>query len=276
MKNFVKTLLVIIFIPVFTIAVVLASIKFQLLSPQFWKSSLLQHNVYNALSQMTKTMAASKTVKGGGNPQDIKILTDIATPELIKDFMERNITNILDYANGKRPDLMAYIPISKVPISKIPKNLAPKSVGLNSEELPLTSLMSKFNISQDSLPLSQIVIVGKTATNLLATASILSVIILIALFVLSEKGSNFISIGLTFIFSGLVVEIIVRILNIISMNLIKTPSGDLNFGASILAIVGPVILTELLKLWGLIGAIMIGIGIVVLFLKKPIHNLDRV
>lgn len=271
MKNFVKTLLVIIFIPVFTIAVVLASIKFQLLSPQFWKSSLLQHNVYNALSQMTKTMAASKTVKGGGNPQDIKILTDIATPELIKDFMERNITNILDYANGKRPDLMAYIPISK-----IPKSLAPKSVGLNSEELPLTSLMSKFNISQESLPLSQIVIVGKTATNLLVTASILSVIILIALFVLSEKGSNFISIGLTFIFSGLVVEIIVRILNIISMNLIKTPSGDLNFGASILAIVGPVILTELLKLWGLIGAIMIGIGIVVLFLKKPIHNLDRV
>lgn len=276
MKNFVKTLLVIIFIPVFTIAVVSASIKFQLLSPQFWKISLSQHNVYYDLSQTVKTLADSTTTKGGGNPLDIKILTDIMTPELIQDFMERNITNILDYANGKRTDLIAYIPISKVPISKIPKNLAPKSVGLNSEELPLTSLMSKFNISQDSLPLSQIVIVGRTASNLLVATSILSVIILIALFVLSEKGSNFISIGLTFIFSGLVIEIIVRILNIISMNLIKTPPGDLNFGASILTIISPVVLAELLKLWGLIGAITIGFGIVILFLKKPIHDLDRV
>lgn len=268
MKNFLKTILVIIFIPVFTIAVVSSSVKFQLLSPEFWKNTLSENNVYKEMSLAIKGMVVSKTIKGGGNPQDIKMLTDIATPELIKDFTERNLTNILDYANGKRTDLIAYIPISK-----IPKNLAPKSVGLNSEELPLVALMSKFNIRQDSLPLSQIAYFGRSVNYFLIFSSIVSLLIAISLFALTDRGKHFFSIGIMLLLSGALVILLDRVLNWINVSMTKNIIPDPNFGISMLKIIGPVILSEFLKPWSMIGAILVGIGIAILFIKKPAEQL---
>jgi hypothetical protein len=268
MKNLLKTILVIIFIPAFTITVIAALVKFQLLSPKFWKNSLSEHHAYKDLSQTIKTLAESSTVKGGGNPRDIKILTDVMTPELIQDFTERNITNILDYANGKRPDLVAYIPLDK-----IPKSLAPKSVGLNQEELPFASLLSKFNIGQNSIPFTQIAYFGRSVNYILIFSSVISLLIAIVLFALTDSGKHFFSIGIMFLLSGALVILLNRVLSWINVSMTKNTIPDPNFGTAMLKIIGPVILSEFLKPWSIIGAILVGIGIVIFFLKKPAQQL---
>lgn len=271
MAGFIKTILVIIFIPVFTIAVIATSVKYQLLSPKFWKNTLSQNNVYKDIAATVKTLADSKTIKGGGNPRDIKILTDVVTPELTQDFMEKNITNILDYANGKRKDLIAYIPISK-----IPKNLAPKSVGLNQEEIPFDSLLAKFNIGQNALPLTQIAYFGKAVNYVLVFSYAVSLVIAILLFVLTEKGSRFFSFALALTLSGILIAAIVRLLNFAHQNFLSNPVTDSHFGISILKILGPLVLSELLMVWNVVGITAIVVGLIFMFIKKPGATPDHV
>lgn len=271
MKNFIKTVLVIVFIPMFAIAVVSTSVKYQLLSPKFWGNTLSQNNIYKDVASTVKILAESKTVKGGGNPVDIKILTDIMTPELVQDFMEKNITNILDYANGQRTDLVAYLPISK-----IPKSLAPKSVGLNQEEIPFDSLLTKFNIGQNSLPLTQIAYFGRVVDYLLVISYSICLIIALILFLLTENGSRFFSFGLALMLSGVLIEAVVYVLNLAHQNFSKNPTIDINFGISILKILGPVVLSELLKVWNFVAITTMVVGFAFLFLRKPALKSDRV
>src|SRR3989344_7248141 len=121
MKFVTKLFLIILFIPLCLAAVLVATVKFQFLDTNFWKTNFKNNNVYTNLSVVLKTVAENQTEKGGGDKNNIEMLTNIVTPEILQDFITRNLGNVLGFANGKREKLLIYIP---------------KIANLNSEELP--------------------------------------------------------------------------------------------------------------------------------------------
>ncbi len=264
MKFTAKLLLVILFIPIFVATLVAASIKYQLLAPNFWKDSMSGASVYKDLSSVIRTSFETKTVTGGGTKNDVKILTDIASPDNVRDFMERNVDNILNFANGKSEVLLVYLPISK-----IPKELAPKSDALNSEVIPATALLAKFNIDQSFLPNSQISYAGRSANYLLIITLTLSALVLISLFALTEHGGKFVGPGVAFVSSGAITILIVNVLNMARLNAPKDLIKSSSFANKIVNIIAPVILEDVFKIWLVVGIASVAVGIVLFFLKRP-------
>ena len=265
MKFFVKLLLVILFVPVSLVVILSSTIKFQFLNPNFWKNDFKNNNVYTDLSKVLKTYAENQTVKGGGKTIDLKVITDVITPNLIEDFIVHNIDNILGFVNGTKKELLAYIPINK-----IPKEFAPKSVGLNTEELPLTSLLSKFNIDVSAIPISQIAYFGTSVNYLLIGSMSILIILLVLMFLLTKSGDRFIAIGLSFVLTGIAVLSSVKILNLIALSINKNYINVIRLDEMILAILTPSILGEISKTWSWITMALLVVGIALFFLKKPL------
>ena len=253
MKFIVKLILIILLIPIGLVVVLASTIKFQLLETKFWDRTFTKDNVYVNLSNDVKTYAESQTEKAGGKTNDLKILTDIITPQIIKDFAVHNLDNSLAFANGKRKELIVYIPINQ-----IPKEFAPKSSALNTEEIPLNVLLSKFNVTiGGDLPISQIAYLGLSINNLLIGSTSIAVLFIFLLFLLTKNRGRFASIGVSFILIGLVTLFVAKILSFIYVDKV------------ILRVVIPPILSEISKTWFVVSMVLLGFGIISCFIKKP-------
>jgi len=252
MKFFAKIILVLILIPSIIIVLFSATIKFQLFDPNFWKDDFKNNNVYFNLSNDLKTYTEDQNIKGGAKTGDLKVITDVITPTILEDFISHNIDNSLAFINGGKKELLVYLPVGK-----IPKELAPKSVGLNTEEIPLAALMTKFNVDANTIPISQIAYFGTFVNYLLVGSAILTAMFLIFLFLLTENGDRFISIGLSFVLSGFVILSSSKIFN--SVQITNKIAADIL----------PSVLMQISKTWSLIGVITLVVGIIFLFLKKP-------
>ncbi len=264
MKNLIKLLLTLIFIPVSILCLFSITAKFQLLNSNFWKNDFKNNNVYVKLSEVIKTAAENQTEKGGGKKGDFQSLTDIITPNLVEDFVSRNIDNFIGFANGKSKELLVYIPITK-----IPKEFSPKSVGLNSEEIPLTALLSKFNITvgQD-LPISQIAYFGMAATYALAGLLSVLLICIFLLFLLTENGKRFVFPGLALFLSGVIILVVSIFGYAIKTSMLTDWAKGTEPSQIILSTFAPYVLQEVLRTWAIVGFIMVILGIVLFFIKK--------
>lgn len=239
MKVFTKLILIILFILLSLVTILVATIKFQFLDTNFWKSTFKSNNVYVNLSVVIKTAVGNQTEKGGGKKSDLKVLTDVITPEILEDVVSRNLDNILNFANGKRKELLVYIP---------------KVIDFNSEELPLTALLSKFNIAVGKdLPLSQIVYLGLFTNYLFFGLLIICSIFIILLYKIKALGWGL-------IFSGGF---------ILLLSLAGFLVKDILFNQIILTTFMPYILQEVLKIWTIVGIIMLILGTILFFVKKP-------
>lgn len=246
MKFLAKLLLIILFVPLSLAAVLAATIKFQLLDANFWRSTFKNNNVYTNLSVVVKIAVENQNEKGGGKKSDLKVLTDVITPNIVEDFISHNLDNFLGFANGKRKVLLVYIP---------------KVINFNSEEIPLTALLSKFNITigQD-LPISQIAYAGLASTYSFIGFLALSILCLFLLFILTENGKKFITLGLALLISGL---------TILGLTLIGfLLKGKIFSSQIILSTFAPYIMQEILRLWITIGIIFLILGIILFLFKK--------
>lgn len=271
MKLVAKLFLIILFVPLSLAVILIATIKLQLLDSSFWKETLKNNNVYTNLSVILKTRIDTQTEKGGGKKSDLAVLTDIITPDIVEDFISRNLDNFLGFANGKRKELLVYLPINK-----IPKELAPTSIGLSAEELPLTALLSKFNITiGEDLPISQIAYTGMAANYLLVGLSALSLLCLFLLFVLTDKEKKFVTPSIALTLSGLLLLATVLFGYIIRESMLTDWVKGTEPSQIILATFAPYILEEILRIWAIVGVTLLIIGIILSFLKKPSYTNSR-
>lgn len=252
MKFFAKIVLILLIIPISFVALISLTVKFQLLDPNFWKNDFKSNNVYANLSNDLKIYAEDQNIKGGGKTSDLKIITNVITPIIVEDFTTHNLDNTLGFINGDRKELLVYIPISK-----IPKELAPKSVGLNTEEIPLTALMTKFNVDANTIPVSQIAYFGQLINYLLIGSLALSILFLVFLFLLTEDGDRFISIGLS-----------VALLGFLTLSFSKIITSIQITNKIVLDIL-PSVLLEISKTWTALGFGLIIFGILCFVIKKP-------
>lgn len=241
MKIIFKILLTILLIPTLLIVIISSTIRFQLLNNTFWQTTYSKHQTYKAVSIEIKKWLEDKTTKSGGNKKDIGALTNLVTEANTKDFVDKNINNTLNFINGNKNELLVYIPVSMVP----------------NEEIPLPLLLSKFDINTlDTIPLSQINLVGYFVSIFFVISSSLVLFLLFGLYHLTDKGKKFFSISFSFIFVGLIIVFLFSKLPLITL----TPE--------ILKIVASPVISELERSLINIAGILFGIGVISILIKK--------
>ena len=271
MKVAAQTLLVVFFVLFFFVGLISATFKFQLLSYNFWQNTFEKHSVYQNLAVVSKNSFDSQVAKEGGNKNDVKILTDLITPENAKDTIDNNLRNFLSFANGKSSQLNVYLPVDKVP-----KNLLPKNITGDKTIMPVTDLLTKFNFqNSQNLPLEELSHVGTTVYYLFIATAFLFLLVITLLILLVDKGSGFVGLGIAFIVSGGLTFLLSNVAAGLNTVLIR----DLTASTSIVAVVAgtmfPPVITEILPTWKILGIVLFFLGFVLFFIKKPSYNKSK-
>lgn len=256
--------LITLFIAFFVIGLFSATSKFQLLVPRFWQKTLESQGIYPKVAAILKSDIETQIAKEGGSKSDIKVITDLITPENVGDFVSKNLEHILNYANAKARTLMVYIPIDKIPKGLIPKNIA----GI-SEEMPLLTLLAKFNfkdITQDQI--QWISIVGKTNDYLFILSISLCFITLVFLFLLVGQGKRLIGPGIAFLVSGLIALGLAFVSS-------RPHVGEGDIVNNLIGVLAPPILAQISRIWMLAGIGAVVMGVILFLVKRPQYNVKR-
>ena len=239
------------------------SVKFLLLSPSFWQKSFETHNVYGTLAEKLRTQLEDKTVKEGGRRTDAVTLTQLITPENLKSFINRNVTNILGYANGKNTDLIVYIPVKILPPDLLAKNLSPIA-----EETPLTNLLTKLNMGSQTEQIRMIPLVGKSVDLILIAVLGLGTLLFLLLTILTDRGQRFLAPGMAFLTAGIMTILSIIEGNTLRINMAKDLVQKSSAAEVVLGYLAPPLIYELLKNWLIGGAIFILVGATLLYFRK--------
>jgi hypothetical protein len=268
MKITAQVLIIIFFVILFFIGLISATFKFGLLDYNFWQNSFGKHDVYQNLATVSKSSFESQINKEGGNKNDIRILTDLITPENAKDVVDNNLRNLLNFTNGASPQLNVYLPIDKVPKNLLPKNI----IGIKSE-MPIADLLAKFNFqNQQNLQLQNLSHLGIYATYFFGGCVFFLLLLLIFFILLTEKGKRFIGLGVAFVLSGSLTFFLANVgvgLNaVLSDDLINNSSITTVFAGTIF----PPVIREILSVWQILGLILLCVGFILFFVRKPKYN----
>ncbi|HKB88255.1 MAG TPA: hypothetical protein VKC53_01260 [Patescibacteria group bacterium] len=271
MKTSAKILLVIFFVILFLGELLSGTFKFQLLNYNFWQNAFQKHNTYQSLATASKSSFESQIGKEGGNKNDVKILTDLITPENTKDVLDKNLKNVLSFANGTSSQINVY-----VPVDKIPKNLLPKTLNGLKTDMPLQELLTKFNFQDyQNIPLKEISQFGKVSSNGFIAASLLLIFILFLLFLLIKKGERLISLGIAFILSGSLTFFVMEVAIGIQKSILSGLPGSTSVVSVFVSIIAPAVISEVVIYWQILGFALLILGVVLFFVRKPGYNVSK-
>jgi hypothetical protein len=271
MKILLKLILVIAYIPIFLIFLVAANLRFQLLTPAFWNNTFGSESVYSKLSVSINKNLESQTIAEGGKASDVRVLTEIISPENLKDTIEKNLSNILLYADGKAKELIIY-----VPVDKIPKSLLSVNFDKVTEQMKLGDLLKEFNMFGVSPEQIQIIShVGTWSWILLGTTLSILFLFLYLLYSLTDPGKRLVANGLALTISGIIALLATGAGTVIRINWAKDLAGSSLTGDSLIGILVPPVIHGVLGIWLVLAAISFVLGFILFFVKKPIYNKER-
>ncbi len=257
-------MLAILFVIFFTVALLSSTLKFGLLNYTFWSTAFEKHDIYSSLSGVIKNSVTTQVGKEGGKGSDVEVLTDLITPENTKDVVNNNLSNLIDFLNGKAKEIIVYVPINKAPKGLLPKNIAE----LNNE-MTLTQLGEKFNIAGlNDLPLNNLNRAGDTILYIFAGSTAALIFLLIMLVVSTKAGLRFWAPGMAFILSGIGTLLLTRVGTNLASSL-GNFAGRADLNSVIVATIAPPLLTELIKIWAYGGVALAVVGLILFFIKKP-------
>jgi|GEM_PF-3147399 len=263
MKFTLNLVLLLLFIPLFTIALLSWTIKYQLLNINFWETTFNSAQVYPKLALTLRNYEETQIVKEGGRQSDAKILTDLITPENVKDFVQKNLISILDFANGKNSEILVYIPLNK-----IPKGLLPQNLGLVKEQMPITTMLSKFNIPISQSQIAWIAFLGQSSFYTFVLSISLSLIFLIFSFLLTDGGKRFIFPGIFLSVTGIIILYLWKTLGTVATALTINLQNNTNLEGQIVGIIFPPVITSLVRPWLIIGILLLVLGISLFLIKR--------
>jgi len=264
MKFTAKLILVLLFLPLFLAALLTATLKYQLLNPVFWTESFETNGVYPNLAGALKEQAERQTLEEGGSLQEARVLTGLLTAENLKDFIEKNITYILDYVNGKAPEIVVYIPLDKVP-----KGLLPRNLGKISETMPLETLLQEFSVKGiQKSQIENVSLTGARTFQFLIGDLLLIALILTLMYLLTGKGSRLIAPGTAFILSGIVVLLATGFGFVIRGSMLTDWAKGNEPSQLILATFAPYVLREILVFWLYFGAGAVLTGVALILFRR--------
>lgn len=268
MRFVLKLILTVLFIPFFLVLLIAITLRFQLLEPSFWENVFAVNGTYSKLSVSINKNLEAQTIAEGGVGSDVKIFTDLISPDNLKDVINRNIVNFLAFANGRANQIIVYVPINKIPKSLLSANFTKLT-----DQMNLTDLLKEFNVS--GIDLSQIQMISRagTAAWVFLTASIIiSVLLLYILYLLIDSGKRLLGPSIALILAGVAALAVFLLGTIIKVNWTKDLANSSNTGDAIIGTVAPPVIGGILKVWLIYAIVVIILGIILLFIKKPRYN----
>lgn len=258
MKFIAKFILTAIAVPVFILIVLFSNVRFQILSPEFWKINLEKANVYSKISNIITGKLEANVIKGGSSRNDVAVLTDAITPLKIREFSEKNIESLLAFADGGSTEAYLYIPSVDV-----------ENFGSTLEKTSLKKFTSDYNIS--GIGNDDLVTVSRLGTRSklgLLASGLLAVVILWLLYFLAPAGKKLGGMGTAILIPGIILTVLNRVavyfLNFISQNY----TGTSNLGTALGITILPPIASEIIKIWLFSGIFLTTAGILLFFVKK--------
>ncbi len=153
MKKFLRFIAAVLAFEVFLAFLLVTTIRFQILSTNFWIENLRKEGVYGQVGKALKVSLRqqlrknyeeetgvgleSLTVRERSRlEEEINKITNIITTERLQDFSENNIVQILAFVNGQEEKLYLYLPLSKwelpsIYLQRIPPNLFTERTEVN-------------------------------------------------------------------------------------------------------------------------------------------------
>lgn len=117
MKLGVKIILWTIFMPLLLIFVLLTTLRFEILNPNLLFFSLERHNLYQRIPEvLVSSLPNDPNIKSDEERQAYTQIAGRLDKETIKEVIEPNFTQILDYLDGKAEDINVLIPAQKLGI----------------------------------------------------------------------------------------------------------------------------------------------------------------
>lgn len=267
MRYAAQFVLILFFAALSFIVLLSATFKFQLLNVRFWRDTFGKSNVYQSLAVSTKESLESQIGKEGGNKNDAKVLTDLITTDNVKDFIDKNLQNVLSFANGEKSEIIVYLPIEKFPKSILPKNL----VGAESE-MTLSALLTKLNYQgADTLPLDSLSHAGRYSSLAFYASAILAFVFLIFLIILVKAGERLIAPGIAITLAGLLTISLAKMIESLKL-LQNTSQGSTSFAYTAAGIILPPVIGGFTKTWYFGGVGLVIFGLILFFIKKSGYN----
>jgi hypothetical protein len=223
------------------------------------------------LSKSINTNLESGAVAEGGEVGDVEIFTDLITPENIKDLIDRNIINTLAYANRKANQIIVYIPVSKIPNSLLSNNLDKVT-----EQISLPDLLKEFNVSGITQEMiERVSYFGIWAWMLFVSTVIISVLLIFLMYLLTSAGKRLLVPGIALVLSGATTLAVVFLGKAILSAWINGISDSQNLGSSIIKIIIPPIIFEVLVTWSIYAVMALIFGVILFFIKKQEYNIQK-
>lgn len=268
MKFIAKCVLTVIFIPIFLIFLLAVNLRFQLLTPSYWGEIFSLSGTYSELSSALNKSLVSQTVAQGGNANDVKILTDLLSSENLKDVINTNIINVLQYANGKAKEITVYLPVNKIPVTLLSGNFTNIS-----ERMGLTDFLKEFNISGiSSSQIQSVSRLGFGSSLFLVFTILIMFLLLYLLYLCVGSGKRLIAPGLALIISGTSAFLIRGIILVIEVGWVKALTVSPNTGNLLVGIIIPPVIQSVLEIWSSFAAGAIVLGTILFFIKKSRYN----
>lgn len=259
--------LTILFIPLSLVLLILVSIRFQFLDPNFWINTFNKYDVYQNLETVIPRIIEWQTVHEGGSNAELaeaRVAVKVLTDENLKITFEENIKNTLNFVNGKENTWNVFIPKDKLPKGLLPNFL------LDSETVPLDTLISFFRRGQGNglAFTSEISIIGKVVWTALTFWFVLVLLILFALY-------KFRGLPLALFTSAFFILLLVGFLTIAKVNIARDLIKEgMEPAQLLLATLGPPIVTEVTNLWVRIAVIMMVLALTATFAMKRRVNVS--
>lgn len=248
MKILGKIVLILLFVSTFFGFLLSTSFRFQFLDAKFWTAILEKPGFYEQVVSVLK--------KGASTSEDMALVSIVAKTET-KSALEQNLNNILDFANGKAKQLFI----------DIPKGLPVQSGRVSIDQL--NSMFPGMPSIVDPNSLMQLSLAGRNASISWGTSLAFLLVIVVLLYLLTDAGARFISMGVALIVSGIFSLLIIGALTVIRINWTKDLATSVNPGDAMLGTLAPPILEKMLGLWLYIAAGAVVLGIIFFFFKKP-------
>jgi hypothetical protein len=267
MKFIGKAFLVLVFILLFIPFLFATSAKFQFLSPDFWINSFRAGDVYPKLETVLSKELQRQVKAGGTSAQEARLWTGILSSGTIKDLVEKNLKLTLDFANGKEKEQKFYIPFEKLPKGLLPADVS-ATTGNTISPADLAKLLSPQG-GQTQIQNQSLARGGANALISWIVSLILLLGVLILVYLITGPGQRLTTAGIGLILSSLLTMAIVTLGNLWSKGAASLTS-EAEPAAQLLVTLAPPVMKSMFALWRNIAFGTLILGIVLLFVKKPL------
>ncbi len=268
MKILGKVFLVIILILLFFPFLFLTSFKFQFLSPNFWIDSFRAGNIYPKLERVISTELNKQAKAGKTSFVEARLWTGVLSSDTLQEIIEKNLTLTLDFASGREKEQKFYIPFEKLPKGLVPADIVKSDNEISPQNLAkiLTPQAGQVQVQNQSLAKG-----GRSALVSWIVSLVILLGILLLLYLIAEPGARLTSAGVGLILSSLLTLAIVGIGALWEKGVV--PQMLANEGepaAQLIGAVAPPIMRSMFALWKNIAFGTLLLGIILLFIKKPL------